>query len=280
MPAHNTATTTPNGLLPRPLDLSGARRGGHPPRGPHGCHQEVRPTPRLRARAALLATGTRTAVASHHTAARLHGLVLPSTEGPEHVTVPRTYRYLRRHDLRSHTRTLPDHHVTRVNGLPCTTVPRTVLDLARELPRLPAIWLIEDALHRRLVTRPDLETCLAELPRSPGDRDLRAHLAAATGTTGTFLQCAARIALADADLPPFTPSYDLVADGVTLCTADGAYPEHRLALEFQDPARAPHWRWLPLGWRLRTFTWRDLVHEPARFTTAVSEHLSARQEPD
>lgn len=125
--------TTPNSLLPRTLDLPGLRAGGQP----HRCHQDARPTPRLRARAALLATGTRAAVASHHTAARLHGLALPSTEGPEHVTVPRTYRYLRRHDLRSHTSALPAHHVTRINGLPCTTVPRTVLDLARALPGYP-----------------------------------------------------------------------------------------------------------------------------------------------
>lgn len=253
---------------PRPApSRTSAARPGKPPRPAS--------TPRSLAEAALLATPARTAVVSHDTAARLHGLALPPGPGPEHVTVPRRYRYLRRIGLVAHTTALPPRHRTRVSGLPCTTVPRTILDLARVLPRLPAIWLVEDALRRRLVTRAELTRCLTELPRAPGDREVRARLAAADGTAGRFLQCAARVALADAGVPAFMPEYELRADGVRLGVVDGAYPDHRLALEFRESPHTSCWRWLPVGWRALAFSWRDIVHEPARLTTVIREHLAA-----
>jgi hypothetical protein len=85
-------------------------------------------------RAAWLATGSRPAgnqsqaVVSGESAAALHGLgdLLPSRY--EFTTAVR--RQTTQPDTRYRKRDLPDGDVTRVNGLPVTTVARTVNDLA------------------------------------------------------------------------------------------------------------------------------------------------------
>jgi hypothetical protein len=85
-------------------------------------------------RAAWLATGSRPAgeqplaVVSGESAAAVHGLgdLLPSKY--EFTTAAR--RQTTQPDIRYRRRDLPDGDVTRVNGLPVTTVARTVNDLA------------------------------------------------------------------------------------------------------------------------------------------------------
>jgi hypothetical protein len=69
-------------------------------------------------------------VLSHATAARLHGLGDLLDEVVE-VTVP-TRRQSRRPGLRIHIAALDAHEVTTVDGLPVTTVARTVADLVAE----------------------------------------------------------------------------------------------------------------------------------------------------
>ncbi|MBP2474164.1 hypothetical protein JOF53_003036 [Crossiella equi] len=277
-------TCSPDGLLSRERALAlGVRDGalahavrtGVLHRLQRGCYlrADTPPSPEARARAALRAAGRATAVASHHTAARLHGLALPPDPGPEHVTVPRAYRHIRRRELVSHSGALPEDHVTRVRGVPVTTVPRTVLDLARLLPRLPAVWLVEHALHHELTTHRALSTCLDTLPTAPGDRELRARLDAATGGASSYLACAARLALADAHLPLFADNHHLVTAGLSLGQVAGAYPSHQLALVFLEPNTPRGRRWLPLGWRVLTFSWRDILHTPSKFTTTIAEAL-------
>jgi hypothetical protein len=87
-------------------------------------------------RAAWLATGSRPsgdqplAVASGESAAAVHGLgdLLPSRY--EFTTAVR--RQTTQPDTRYRKRNLPDEDITEVNGLPVTTVARTVGDLATE----------------------------------------------------------------------------------------------------------------------------------------------------
>lgn len=79
--------------------------------------------------AAVLACGSG-AVLSHQSAAVLHGLV---TKAPpeNHVTAP-THRSL--HGVRVHrSLTLTDRDATVVNGIPCTSLARTLLDLGDDL---------------------------------------------------------------------------------------------------------------------------------------------------
>jgi hypothetical protein len=76
--------------------------------------------------AAVLSSGAK-AVLSHRSAAALWG-IRESTTGASHVTVPRkstSSKLVRRHHV-----ALPDDEVTVHEGVPVTTVPRTILDLA------------------------------------------------------------------------------------------------------------------------------------------------------
>jgi predicted transcriptional regulator of viral defense system len=101
------------------------------------------------------------AVISHDSALALYDLsdVLPAQV---HVTVPRTASR-RRPGIRLHTKRLSPQEVTRCEGLPVTTVQRTLVDvcaagLADEQVRLA----IRQAVRRGLVAKEELLTLAAQ----------------------------------------------------------------------------------------------------------------------
>jgi len=95
------------------------------------------------------------AVISHDSALALYDLsdLLPAQV---HVTVPRTASR-RRPGLRFHTKRLEPEDVTRYEGLPVTTVLRTLVDVAAAgLADEQVRQAIDEALRRGLVTRESL----------------------------------------------------------------------------------------------------------------------------
>ena len=95
------------------------------------------------------------AVISHDSALALYGLsdLLPHRI---HVTVPRTSSR-RRPELQLHTKRLEPEDVTRYEGLPVTTVPRTLVDVtAAGLADEQVRQAIQEALRRGLVARESL----------------------------------------------------------------------------------------------------------------------------
>ncbi len=116
--------------------------------------------------------------ASHVTAARLWGLRLHGPLGAIELT--RLYGCsTTRGAVRLHRSTLvPGHHVTVHRGVPVTTVPRTLFDLARRAsPRL-LDRAIEEALRSRLCTVGALHRVAIELGGRgrPGTRKMRTAL--------------------------------------------------------------------------------------------------------
>ncbi len=96
------------------------------------------------------------AVLSHETALFLYGLtdLLPAEI---HLTVPRTASR-RQPGVRFHTSRLKPEEITRRQGLPVTTLPRTLSDLIRA--GLADEWIhqaVQQALARGLVTHAALE---------------------------------------------------------------------------------------------------------------------------
>jgi predicted transcriptional regulator of viral defense system len=94
-------------------------------------------------------------VISHDSALALYGLsdLLPYRT---HVTVPRTASR-RRPELQLHTKRLEPDDVTRYEGLPVTTVLRTLADVAAAgLADEQVRQAIQEALRRGLVTRESL----------------------------------------------------------------------------------------------------------------------------
>jgi predicted transcriptional regulator of viral defense system len=95
------------------------------------------------------------AVISHDSALALYGLSDLLPHGI-HVTVPRTASR-RRPELRLHTKHLEPDDVTRYEGLPVTTVLRTLIDVtAAGLADEQVRQAIQEALRRGLVTREGL----------------------------------------------------------------------------------------------------------------------------
>ena len=83
-------------------------------------------TPLAVARAVIISSGVPEAVASHGTAARVHGLAVTRPSRLQHVTVPLEKRRKRRPDLEFHTRAVQVGDVTVLDGVPVTSVRRTV----------------------------------------------------------------------------------------------------------------------------------------------------------
>lgn len=245
-------------------------------------------TPMAIARAAVVSSGVHDAVASHATAARVHGIARPHGNHPEHVTVGRTERRRNRRDLVFHGRALRLGDVEVRHHVPITTVARTLVDLAASLDRLDAVWAIDDALRRRLCSPVQLDAASARYT-SAGGAAAAARIAEADGKAESILETAGRLTLADFGIPLPMPQFQVFdRDATLIARLDGAYPDRRLGLEFdgrevheQPDAvlrdRRRQNRLEALGWNVLRFTWWDVVHDPERFARDVRRALLRRR---
>lgn len=244
-------------------------------------------TPLALARAAVLSSNVPDAVASHLTAARVHGIPRPSGSRPEHVTVSRGTRRRDRRDLRFHGRTLRLGEVEERDGVPLTTAARTLVDLTGILDRRDAAWAIDDTLRRGLCSREQLESASLRYTSSAGPVAV-ARVAEADGVSESILETAGRLAMLDHGVPlPMAQFQVFDRDGSLVARLDGAYPRRRLGLEFDGRAahdqpdavfrdRQRQNRLVQLGWTVMRFTWWDVVHDPKNFAAEVKRALARR----
>ncbi|MBD0281313.1 MAG: DUF559 domain-containing protein [Thermoleophilaceae bacterium] len=120
--------------------------------------------------AAVLACGYK-AVLSHRSAAALWGLMRP-VAGAVDVTVPGRSS-CRRVGIRVHaTRSLPAAEVRRTRGIPCTSVERTLIDMASG-PAADVERAVEQAFALRLLGRTRFADALGRADGRAGVRSLR-----------------------------------------------------------------------------------------------------------
>ena len=174
------------------------------------------------------------AVLSHRSAAALHGL-RPSGGTRIDVTVPGRSAG-RCSGVRIHRSvTLTPADITIVNGIPCTTVARTLLDLAAVLPRRAVERACDQAEVLELFDLVAIEDQIARNPTSRGASTLQAILTEHyVGDTLTwseleeaFLALTRRIGLPDARSNYFVE----LGDGEPPIRADFAWPRKRIAVE-------------------------------------------------
>lgn len=122
--------------------------------------------------AAVLVSGSG-AVLSHATAAALWG-VRSSAAGAIHVTTSRKLRSTA--SIRRHYSRLPDDEKARRDGIPVTTVPRTIFDLAARTETDQVESMIREAEYRQLHDRLSLVDLLERYPRRRGAPRVRAAL--------------------------------------------------------------------------------------------------------
>ena len=157
----------------------------------------------LQTAAALAAIGPG-AVASHHTAAVLHGVDLLG-RGPAYVTTTRSSSLTSRSakpGMLVHYAGLPAGHVTQQKGVPVTTVARTVIDLARTSSFRAGVVTADNALHRGRTTKDELSAVLADCRRWRGIRAAAAVVEFADRKSESALESVARVVFRDLGLPP------------------------------------------------------------------------------
>jgi very-short-patch-repair endonuclease len=122
--------------------------------------------------AAVLASGPN-ALLSHHTAAALWGL-RGYSGGAIHVTVPRKSTSSKR--IRRHLSHVPPDERTEKEGIPTTSVHRTIYDLASIASTDDVIAMIKEAEYLNLWDRLSLWDLLERYPGKRGSRNLRTAL--------------------------------------------------------------------------------------------------------
>jgi hypothetical protein len=181
------------------------------------------PDARLRLAAATLSIG-RPVAACLHTAAELHGFGVLD-DAVTHVTVDPGSPCLHRDGLWPRQLLLRPADLGRLWCGACATTPdRTAIDLARTLPRLDALPVLDSALETGKCTPESLAAELARHVGMPGVRQ-------------------ARVLVALARTGPDSPQ----ESRMRLLCHDAGLPEPIVQLPVLD-ARGRARRWLDLGW--------------------------------
>ena len=252
----------------------------------HRVHRGVyavghsRLTPRGRLWAAVLACGgADAATLSHRTAAAVWDLIAPQGR-PEVTTLRQHASTPRLHVHRSKTLDPLNDVVRQPDGLPVTTVARTLADLAQVL----TAHQLERACHRAEVTRAlDATAVENQLDRLPGRR------------SRTLRQALASLAIADPDITrseleerflALVGEAGLPRPRVNATVADYEvdflWPEQRLVVETDgaaahltltafDEDRKRDAALQVAGFRVVRFTWRQITRDPR----SVAQTLSA-----
>jgi very-short-patch-repair endonuclease len=220
------------------------------------------------------------AVVSHFSAAVLLGM---NHVARDHVSVAvhtqTTHDFpdvlvVRYHDLM-------DSHLIVSNGLPVTTVPRTIVDLAGRVPLGHLAVVLDDAVAAGLTSMSSVAEVLEEVARKgkPGVANLRTLLEERTGSAGptSALEAAGRRILEVAGLGGFVLEYS--KPWARHRRFDVAFPNEQVAIEWdsrrwhsqvaafdrdrrRDAEAATH------GWTTLRFSWDD-VHRRTTETVLV-----------
>jgi hypothetical protein len=122
----------------------------------------------------------------------MHGLPHPlGPLGPVSLTLPDSLCTAARDDWRRLLDgDLPDAHVTHVDGVPVTTVARTVIDSFRQLRVRDALAVADGAVREGLATSEELRAMRAFQKRWPGVRKAEAGLAMVDPRRESWLESA------------------------------------------------------------------------------------------
>jgi len=228
----------------------------------------------LASRAALLVMAPGATI-SHESAACLHGLATIAAPAVVWLTRPRTSR----HGRHSHpgiierSATLPADHVTRLHGLPVTTVARTVVDLARYRSFADAIVLMDAVLHQGATTSAELIAVRVACEAWPGIGRAASAMSFADGAAESPLESRSRVAFAQGGLPtPILQAEIRLLDG-SLVRADFLWEEWRVIGEADGRVKyeTPEDLWREklredrlreLGYEVVRWTWDEIVNRP------------------
>ena len=194
-----------------------------------------------------------------------------------HVTRNRNSGGNRRVVVQVHAAPLTDGDITAIDGVPVTSLARTVLDLCRTLPIEQAVAAGDRALAFGLV-RALLEERLAQMTRWPGTRQARRAVALFDPRSESAGESVSRVRLHEDGLPMPDPQQDIFdEDGQFVARVDFCWKKQRTIGEFdgkikygrvlkpgqpiedvlfEEKRREDALR--DLGWQIVRWLWRDL----------------------
>jgi very-short-patch-repair endonuclease len=233
--------------------------------------------------AATLALGP-DAVLSHQSAAELWGIAPRLGRA---IEVTRATKSRRRPRITSHRSALPDNERTAAEGIPVTTAPRTILDLAAIASRRQVERALNEVEVQGLTDRLSIPDLLERYPGRRGSAVLRALLRDATPMAGSTKNDFEELFVSLLDshgLPRPRFNVDLAVAG-RFFSVDCLWPQERLIVELDG--RAVHGtrqafeadrerdRILQAaGWKIIRVTWRQLRDQGAAVTADLSRALA------
>ena len=233
--------------------------------------------------AAVLAVGPGAAL-SHREAAALHGLL---SSNRSRVDVTTTRRTAARAGIEvHHTTVLGASDLAVVDGIPVTTVERTLIDLAAVVTRDRLAKALREAEHLRVVDVSELRDAMHRTRTRKGSGHalltavLEEHRKRGVQLTRSPLEDRFLSLLGGHGLP--RPLANFHADGMEV---DACWPAHRLAVELDGWARHKDRHAFQrdrdkgnaltrAGWRLLRFTHDDVVRRPAETAEQIRQLLS------
>jgi hypothetical protein len=231
----------------------------------------------------------RDGVASHHSAAVIHGLDLLTPAPADVVTLtrPGARRSGRRESagIIVHAAALPPGHVTRCLGAPVTTVARTVVDLGRTLPFTDAVVAADSALRLGTTAKTELLGAADACVRWPGVARACRAVRFADGRAESVLESCARVVFYERGLEAPDLQVEFCGEGFA-CRGDFYWARYRTIAEadgmakYEDPARARDQlrrdRLLrDAGYKVVHFTWREIFETPEMVTTRIRKAFAS-----
>jgi hypothetical protein len=239
------------------------------------------------------------AVSVLRTAAMLHGV---ETLPPGYVTTgwPVEFTHHRGEPLpepelsaagsalaRTYRWEIPDDQVSIVQGIPTTTRDRTLVDCAREMPRLEALAAVDQLL--RVGARADQAEWIVERQLWPLDqvRRIAGILAMADPRSESPMESWCRCMIIDADLPPVRPQVEVLLPDGGRAYLDLGFEEYRLGVEYDgarhhtavhDVEHDRHRRSLiaRAGWGVSVFRSDRVIADPAAMLWQLAGQLRSR----
>ncbi|HTR91220.1 MAG TPA: DUF559 domain-containing protein [Trebonia sp.] len=153
-----------------------------------------------------------------------------------------------------------------------TSVPRTVVDVARMSSFMSAVVTADSALRAGLTTKGALLAVCHQCPRWPGIRQARRVVDFANPGAESVLESCARVVFHEHGLE--APELQITVTGPDFrYSVDFYWPRHRViaeadgAMKYSDAQRAVRQldrdqRLRDLGYKVVHFTWRDLFQNP------------------
>ncbi|MFC4946162.1 endonuclease domain-containing protein [Pseudonocardia sp. GCM10023141] len=240
------------------------------------------PNLRLRSVAAHRYLDGRGVLSGYSAAVLLRADCAPLDALPEITVSPRGQRS--HPGLLLHRTDLAPGEITHVAGIPVTNHLRTAYDLARRGDLGQRVVAI-DALANRGGFLPDvLLHYAAHGLRTRGNAGVAEALAHADRRAGSPMETRLRLIITRAGLP--RPEVQWVVQNPAARSAiwlDLAYPEHRIAIEYEggdhttpeavlrDAGR--YTRLVDQGWRIYRYTKYDIYNEPARIVADLTRAL-------